>query len=60
MKKTWKQHYNEFKAYCRNLTDTQLDNVIADERERRKNNPGDECFDACYEAARDERSRRHD
>lgn len=56
--KTWGEHYNEFRAYCRDLTSQQLANVLADEWKRRTDNPGDECFDACYSAARDETNRR--
>jgi len=58
--KNWKQHYQEFLAYCRSLTDSQLENVIEAERQRHRDNPDDEYFDACYSAAKHERYRRYE
>ena len=57
--KTWKQHYSEFKAYCRTLSNKQLANVVREERQRKNDNPDDECYDACHAAARDEEQRRY-
>jgi len=50
--KTYDEHYNEFKGYCRTLTDRQLLNVFAAERERHRMYPKDECYHACYDAVR--------
>ena len=56
--KTGSQHYAEFRAYCRTLTDLQVENVLNDETQRRRDNPGDVCAAACYAAAHDEWKRR--
>ncbi len=56
--KAWTEHYREFASYCRTLTPAQLENVILSERERHYGNPTDACYAACYEAAKDERTRR--
>ncbi len=46
----------EFRAFCRNATDTQLANIVADERERARS--GSEYYQVCFELAQAELERR--
>jgi hypothetical protein len=50
--KSYNDHYEEFYCYCVGLTDNQLGNVIEAERERHDCAPNDECYAACYCAAK--------
>lgn len=54
MAKSYRQHFWEFLDYCHTLTNSQLEYVLELERERNRNNPDDECYQACYDAAKQE------
>jgi hypothetical protein len=58
MAKSFDHYYEEFKGYCNTLSNIQLENVVMDEKARHKANPDDDCYKACYEAAKAEMEKR--
>lgn len=51
-----KSEREEFRAFCRNATDSQLAHIIADEKERARS--GSEYYQVCFELAQEELERR--